>query len=47
MIYNCSDDVEMTVFIARLQTDDSFYKHLVKHNITNMKYILSRSQKYI
>ena len=40
MVYNCSDDVAATTFIARLQTDHS-YKHLVKHDITNMKDIMS------
>jgi len=47
MVYNCSDDVVAATFIVRLQTDHSFYKHLVKHDITNMKDILSRAQKYV
>ena len=46
MVYNCSDDV-IAAFIAGLQTYHSFYKHLVKQDITNMKYILSRAQKYV
>jgi len=47
MIYNCSDDVTIVSFIARLQTDHFVYKHLVKQDITNMKDILSRAQKYV
>jgi len=43
MVYNCSDDVAAAAFIARLQTDHS-YKLLVKHDVTNMKDILSRAQ---
>ena len=31
IVYNCSDDVAVATFIAGLQTDHSFYKHLVKH----------------
>ena len=47
MIYNCSDDVAAVAFIIWLQTDHFFYKHLVKHDITNTKEILSRAQKYV
>ena len=47
MVYNCSDEVTATTFSAKLQVNYSFYKHLVKHNITNMKDILSRVQKYV
>jgi len=47
LIYNCNDDVATAAFIAGLEINHSFYKHLVKHNVTNMKYILSRAQKYI
>jgi len=43
MVYDCSDDVAATAFIAGLQIDHSFYKLLVKHDITNMKDILSRA----
>ena len=39
MVYNCIDDVTSVAFIVGLQTDHS-YKHLVKHDITNMKDIL-------
>ena len=41
IINNCNDDVAATMFIVGLQTDHSFYKHLVKQDITNMKDILS------
>jgi len=47
MVYNCSDDVATTASIAGLHINHSFYKHLVKHDITNMKDILSRAQKYV
>jgi len=47
MVYNCSDDVTAVAFIAGLQTDYPFYKHLVKHDITNMKDIMYRAQKYV
>ena len=40
IVYNCSDDVAATAFIAGLQTDYSFYKHMVKYDITNVKDIL-------
>ena len=46
MVYICSYDVVMTaMFIAELLADHSFYKYLVKHDITNMKDILSRALK--
>jgi len=35
LIYSCNDDVAVA-FITELQTDHSFYKHLVKHNGTNI-----------
>jgi len=47
LIYNCSDDVATTTFILGLQTDNSFYKYMEKYDVTNMKDILPRSQKYI
>ena len=47
MVYNYSGDVAAVAFIIGLQTDHFFYKHLVKHDITNMKDILSRAQKYV
>ena len=47
LIYNCSDDVAAAAFITGLQIDHSFYKHPVKHDLTNMKDIMSRAQKYI
>ena len=33
MVYNCSNEVVATAFIAGLQVDHSFYKHLVKYDI--------------
>ena len=47
MVYNCNDDFAAAAFIAELQTDHFFYKHLVKHDVINMKDIMSRAQKYI
>ena len=47
LIYNCNDDVTVAAFTAGLKINHSFYKHLVKHDVTNMKDILSRTQKYI
>ena len=47
LVYNCNDDVTAAAFIARLQTNHSFYKHLMKYDVINMKDILSRAQKYI
>ena len=40
-------DVAIVVFIVELQTDYFFYKHLVKHDITSMKDILSQAQKHV
>ena len=37
LVYNCNDDVIIVAFITGLQAYHSFYKHLVKHVITNMK----------
>ena len=47
LVYNCKDDVTVDVFISRLQVTHSFYKHLVKHDVTKMKDILTCAQKYI
>jgi len=46
LVHNYSDDDAAVAFIAGLQTNHS-YKHLVKHDVTNIKDILSRAQKYI
>ena len=45
LIYNCNDNVTTTAFISRLEINHFFYKHLVKYDVTNMKDILSRTQK--
>ena len=47
MVYNCIKDAATTVFFSRLQVTHSFYKHLVKYEITKMRYILFQVQKYI
>ena len=47
LVYNCNDDITEAAFIVGMQIDHSFYKHLAKHDVTNMKDILSRVQKYI
>ena len=47
LVYNYSDHVVVVVFTTRMQTDHSFYQHLVKNDIYSMKDILSRAQKYI
>ena len=47
LIYNCNDDVTAVAFIVGLETNHSFYKHLVKLDVTSLKDILSRTQKYI
>jgi len=46
LVYNYNDDVAATAFIAGLGINYSFYKHLMKHDVTNMN-ILSRAEKYI
>ena len=47
MVYNCSDEVVAAAFIAGLQADHSFCKHLVKQDITNMRDIQSQAQKHV
>jgi len=39
--------VVAAAFISGLQVTHSFYKHLVKHEVTKMRDILARAQKYI
>jgi len=43
LIYYCNDDVVAAAFISGLEINHS-YKHLMKHDVTNMKGILSRAQ---
>ena len=47
LVYNCNNDVVAAAFIVGLQTDHSFYKHLVKDDVTNMKDILARELKEV
>ena len=47
LICNCNKDVVTVAFISRLQVTNPFYKHLVKNDITRMRDILVRAQKYI
>ena len=47
LVYNCNDDVVATAFISGMQVIHSFYKHLVKHEVTKMGDILACAQKYI
>jgi len=47
LVYNCNDDVATTVLISGLQVTHSFYKHLVKHEVTKTRDILTRTQKYM
>jgi len=45
LVYNCNDYVVVDVFISELQVIHSFYKHLVKNEVTRMRGIFSRAQK--
>ena len=47
LVYNNNEDMAVAVFISRLQVIIPFYKHLVKNDITRMRDILVRAQKYI
>ena len=47
LVYNCNEDVAVAAFISVLQVMHSFYKHLVKYEVTKMNDILFRFQKYI
>jgi len=47
LVYNYNEDVIVVVFITRLQVTHLFYKHLVKNNVTKMRDILIRAQKYM
>jgi len=47
LVHNCNDNIVVAVFVSWLQVIHSFYKHLVKHEVTKMRDILSRAQKYI
>jgi len=45
LVYNYNDDVAAAVFISGLQVSHTFYKHLVKHDVTKMRDILSLGLK--
>ena len=47
LVYNCNEDVAAATFISGLQVTHPFYKHLVKNDVTRMRDILVRAQKYI
>ena len=47
LIYNCNEDVAVATFISRMQVTNPFCKHLVKNDVTKMRDILVRAQKYI
>ena len=46
LVDKCNNDVAVTVFISGLQVTHSFYRRLVKHEITKMRDILTRTQNY-
>jgi len=46
LMYNCNDDVAVVTFVRGLQVTYS-YTHLVKYEVTRLRDILSRAQKYI
>ena len=37
LVYNCNKDIAVAAFISGLQVTHSFYKHLVKSNVTKMR----------
>ena len=47
LVYNCNEDVAIAAFISGLQITHLFYKHLVKNDVTKMRDILVRAQKYM
>jgi len=47
LVYNYNEDVAAAIFISGLQVANPFYKQLVKNDITKMRDILVRVQKYI
>ena len=47
LVYNCNEDVAVVVFISGLQVIHSFYKYLVKNDVTNIRDILVQAQKYM
>ena len=47
LMHNSNDDVVAVVFINGLKITHSFYKHLVKYEIIEMRDIFTHTQKYI
>ena len=47
LVYNCDEDVATAAFISGLQVIYSFFKHLVKNDVTKVRDILVRAQKYM
>ena len=46
-IPNCGEDVSALAFISEMQVSHPLYKHLLKHNVTQMSEVLSPTQLYI
>ena len=46
-VSNFGEDVSTLAFTRGLQVSHSLYKHLLKHNITQMSELLPRAQPYI
>ena len=42
LVYNYNEDVAVAAFISGLQFTHSFYKHLVKNDVTKMRDIFVR-----
>ena len=42
LVYNCNEDVAAASFINGLQVTHSFYKHVVKNNVTKIRDISIR-----
>ena len=43
LVYNYNEDVVVATFISGLQATHSFYKYLVKNDVTKMRDILVRA----
>ena len=47
LVYNYNEDVTVAAIFSGLQVTHSFYKHMVMNDITKMRDILVRTQKYM
>jgi len=47
LVYKCSEDIAAAAFISGLQVTHSFYKHLVKNDVTKIRNILIQAKKYM